>query len=104
MVVPYHLHCGSYPQKADPHSWEYTRKVLYPYHAEFWPEDVAEHVYYEQQARLLRQRHQKEWCLSILRLQWLKALKPLGRRLLHPGSFFENPLRHRSGCNGKRAV
>lgn len=103
MVVPYHLHCGSHPQKADPHTWEYTRRVLYPYHAEFWPDDVPEHVYYEQQAQILRRKLQKEWLLSFISFRWIRDLKPFGKKLLHKGSFLENPLEHRSECTGKRS-
>lgn len=78
MLIPYHmpddhLTCGTRRL-----SKEDLRRTLYPHHAQFWPEDVPEHVYFQRLSRKITWKRRR---LFVLRLLFPQTLRTLLRKL-----------------------
>lgn len=80
------------------HTWNDPRRKLYPHHAEFWPEDLPEHVSFEREARKLRQQKQRAWARSFFRFRWLGAVAAFARAPYWPRLMPEDPMERRTEC------
>jgi hypothetical protein len=52
-------------------SREDFRRFLYPYHAQFWPEDIPEHIMFQEKSRRLMRAKRRAALRRILRFEWL---------------------------------
>lgn len=60
-----------------PPAWNDPRRNLFPHHAEFWPEEVPEHVRFQRLDRKITRR--RRW-LFVLRLVYPKTVRKALKR------------------------
>ena len=92
MPIPYSMLNLKAPAKDDLRAWDDPRRKLYPNHAEFWPEDIPEHIVYQRKAISLRRWKRRAWLLSLVRFEWLRAMLTLARNPSSPAQILEDPM------------
>ncbi len=92
MPIPYSLLNVGEPDCDAGLAWNDPRRKLYPHHAEFWPDEIPEHVCFEMQAIELRKQKQKEWLRFFFRFRWLSTAIAFCRDPRWPKPIFENPM------------
>lgn len=73
-------------------TWNDPRRMLYPHHLEFWPQDLPEHVLHRQTALRLRRHKQRAWLRAFIRFQWFVACIRFLKQPVWPGSLIDPPL------------
>ena len=92
MPIPYSLLNLKAPDRNELRAWNDPRRELYPNHAEFWSEEVPEHIVYQREALTLRRRKRRALLLSFVRFEWLRAIRTFARKPSRPATILEDPM------------
>ncbi|CTQ54472.1 hypothetical protein LP7551_03005 [Roseibium album] len=71
MLMPFRLPDEHRTSESQRVSREDFRRFLYPYHAQFWPEDIPEHIMFQEKNRRLMREKRRAALRRILRFEWL---------------------------------
>jgi hypothetical protein len=71
MLMPFRMPDNRRTSENQRVSREDFRRSLYPHHAQFWPEDIPEHIMFQEENRRLTRERRRSALRRIFRLEWL---------------------------------